>query len=207
MATIEDRTQATQDVRVSRQGGKPIYSRHGDHRAISRVRSIVLHQSTFSRMGLDSRPEDDFDHTIAHFVVRQNGVIHRLRTYDALLNNSRGGTSVSVEFEGNFANTRGRVWHEASHGRHSLTPAQAFAGRDLVLLIRKEIPDQISYIFGHMQFSNLPGRANCPGPHVWYNVGYWATRFLGMQSAIRGARPIPREWEDSRFDVLNGNPY
>lgn len=209
MPTVIDRTAQTRNITQSRQGGKPIFSRssRSGRRALSRINSIRLHQINFSRIGHDDRPNDDYDHTIAHFVVRQNGAIHRLRPYEAMLNNSRGGTSISIGFEGNFPNIRDRVYREQRFGRHALTPAQAFTGRDLIELIRQEVPDQITHIFGHMQFTTLAGRANCPVPHVWYNVGYWATRHLGLQSTGLGARNIPSDWENSRYDVVDKRPY
>ena len=40
-------------------------------------------------------------------------------------------------------------------------------------------------------------RDNCPGPHLWYNVGEWAVQNLGLTSAgLR--RPIPVEWRTER---------
>ena len=201
---IIDRRQQTRHILHSRQERKPILSRFAQgRRAIRRINSIVLHQTTFSRMGIDPSPEDDFDHTIAHFVVRQDGIIYRLRDYEVLLNNAHSGSSVSIEFEGNYPNIEGDYYLEDRRGRHDLRPIQASVGRHLIVQIRRELPDnQIDKIFGHVQF-NPSGRANCPGPHVWYNVAVWAKNHLQMQSTGDGAGQIPDDWENARFDLFN----
>lgn len=83
-------------------------------------RNLVVSSKRVAEGGTDSTgsEDDDFDHTIAHFVVRQNGDVIRLRTYDVYLNNALALYRVSIEVEGNFASAReirGDQWQSRRH--------------------------------------------------------------------------------------------
>ncbi|WP_031432423.1 hypothetical protein [Methylomarinum vadi] len=54
----------------------------------------------------------------------------------------------------------------------------------------------------HRQLSTL-SRGNCPGPHIWYNVGHWAENepTLNLSSGRRRAAAIPSAWQDPRFVI------
>jgi hypothetical protein len=212
---IIDRTQYTSSIAQSRQRSwetgrfLPIFASRGRSRTrdVRRIDSIVLHATGFSRLdtpGTDSTgsENDDFDHTIAHFVVRQNGDVIRLRTYDVYLNNALALYSVSIEVEGNFASAREIRGDQWQSRRHSMPLAQIFAGRALVQHIRNEL-NNIHYIFGHAQLTTLGSkRANCPGPHVWYNIGEWAVSTLGMHSSGHSARVISPDWQNPALDLV-----
>lgn len=87
------------------------------------------------------------------------------------------------------------------------TIAQIVAGRQLVSFLTETV-SSIEHIYAHQQVYSHGNRGNCPGPHIWFNVGKWAVDNLGLNSS--GAlRPIPRTigrgqigWEDSRFQLL-----
>ncbi len=210
---IIDRTQHTSSIAQSRQRSRttgrflPIFSRRSRTRNVRNIDSIVLHATGFSRLdtpGTDrsGSEDDDFDHTIAHFVVRQNGDVIRLRTYDVFLNNALALYSVSIEVEGSFPSSDEIRINRWNQGRHHMPLAEIFACRALVQHIRNEL-NNIQYIFGHAQITNMGARrANCPGPHVWYNVGEWAVRTLGMHSAGHGARVISPDWQDPSLDLV-----
>jgi hypothetical protein len=71
------------------------------------------------------------------------------------------------------------------------------AGRQLVKQIKRQY--NIRNVYGHAQF-NAVDRANCPGPHLWRNVGHWAIQNLGLSDA--GApHPIPHGWTDPAADI------
>ena len=212
---IIDRTQHTASISQSRQRSSrtgrflPIFANRGNARTrdVGHIDSIVLHATGFSRLdtpGTDSSgsEHDDFDHTIAHFVVRQNGDVYRLRTYDVYLNNALGLYSVSIEVEGSFPSSHEIQRNRWSRGRHQMPLSQIFAGRALVQHIRSEL-NHVRHIFGHVQVTNMGvRRANCPGPHVWYNIGEWAVSTLGLQSSGHSARVIPPDWQDPALDLV-----
>jgi len=63
----------------------------------------------------------------------------------------------------------------------------------------------VRFVFAHRQ-ANYPTKANCPGPHIWYNVGQWA---LGRGFSdggpgfhVAGGAPIPDTWRDSGMSVF-----
>lgn len=87
------------------------------------------------------------------------------------------------------------------------TIPQLAAGRQLVSFLTETV-SSIEHIYSHQQVYAHGNRGNCPGPHIWYNVGKWAVDHLGLTSS--GAlRPIPPTigrgqigWEDNRFQLL-----
>ncbi|RMG18705.1 MAG: N-acetylmuramoyl-L-alanine amidase [Bacteroidetes bacterium] len=218
MLHIIDRTEQTADIDTSRQRSRrtgrflPIFGSQGRRRtrSVRDIDCIVLHATGFSRIDAPGRDrsgseQDDFDHTIAHFVVRQNGDVIRLRPYEVLLNNTLAESSVSIEFEGNFPPFDEIQRNRIGRSRHTLPLVQLFAGRALVQHIVQEL-NTVEMIFGHRQKTTLgAGRANCPGPYVWYNVGKWAVETLGLRNSGHGAEMIPVEWLDNRLDLLWGD--
>lgn len=212
---IIDRTRHTATITQSRQRSRrtgrflPIFANQGrvHTRDVRNIDSIVLHATGFSRLdtpGTDRSGSeyDDFDHTIAHFVVRRNGDVYRLRTYDVYLNNVLSLYSVSIEVEGNFPSEEEIQRDNWRSRRHSMPLAQIFAGRALLQHIRNEL-DNVRYIFGHVQLTNMGAdRANCPGPHVWYNIGEWAVETLGMHNSGHSARVISRGWQNPALDLV-----
>ncbi len=167
------------------------------------IDAVVLHQMSFTRGEDPTR----YDPTTSHFAVLMDGTILRLHDPETLLHSSNGFNrrSVAVEFCGVFPNERGR-YHRASasrYGRHTLSVAQAEGGRKLLDIIRAELG--ITHVFTHRQ-ANYPTKANCPGPHIWYNVGEWGVR-TGLSDGgpgfhLAGGRPIPDAWRDAALDVF-----
>lgn len=183
---IIDRRPFTASVRTNLRGFQ-ILSRYAATRPIAAINAIVLHQTGFNRgNGVES-----YDRVIAHYVVLQSGVVLQLRSLDALLNNAHARAGVSIEFVGNFMSDRSRAAGAVP------TAAQVRAGRALVKHIRLEASG-VRHILAHRQF-NPTAKANCPGPHIWYNVAHWAETALGLSSAVRARGSIPDSWRDSRF--------
>jgi hypothetical protein len=87
------------------------------------------------------------------------------------------------------------------------TTQQLLAGRLLVRFLTETVLT-IEHIYSHQQVYTHGNRGNCPGPHIWFNVGKWAVDNLSLNSS--GAlRPIPPTigraqigWEDERFRLL-----
>lgn len=84
---------------------------------------------------------------------------------------------------------------------------QILAGRLLVRYLVETVRS-IQFIYAHQQIFTEGDRSNCPGPHIWFNVGKWAKDNLGLRNAD-GLRPIPVTtgrwqigWEDERFRLI-----
>jgi hypothetical protein len=94
------------------------------------------------------------------------------------------------------------VHNEAKFGVHEPTLSQIMAGRGLLQQLKQD--HGITHVFAHRQADRV-GRGNCPGPHVWYNVGEWARR-LGLSDGgagftLTGGAPIPESWRDAAYDL------
>jgi hypothetical protein len=195
--------------------GTNIISRFGGRRSVDHIDAVMLHQVTFAR----ASGRASFDRVIAHYVLLLNGEILQVRPLDALLNDSWAGSSIHFEFEGNYPNEDGGIWcprtQRDRRGRplcesHLPSPDQIRAGRELIADLKRRLPN-IRHVYAHRQASNMQ-RANCPGPHIWYNVARWATveSGLGLDSVVgrdlrhrvrQEQRPIPPAWLDARFAI------
>jgi len=189
---IIDRTNFTSQF-THNFSGIPIVSRYGSSRSLSGVDSIVLHQTDFDRGSF----EQAYDRVIAHYVILRDGRILQLRELDVLLNNAYGRRGISIEMVGDFPNEDGNF------GTQIPSSEQIYAARELLTFLKAEATTfgaAITHIIGHVQVTQL-SRGHCPGPHIWYNVGYWAKENLGLSSALASALSIPADWEDSRFEI------
>lgn len=177
------------------------------------IDAIVLHHMAFSR-------GNDFNkylETGAHYIVLHNGKVGQLYDDKDYLNASDGFNrrSIAIEFAGNFPYGNFKWW--GSKQFTYLTPAQALAGKCLIEHIKKNNPG-IKHILVHRQ-SCGPGRTFDPGRDVWFAVGEWAIRNLGLSDKdsagmsilnkcycklhgnwqICDGWPIPDEWRKPRI--------
>jgi N-acetyl-anhydromuramyl-L-alanine amidase AmpD len=168
-------------------------------RASSRIDAIVLHQTAMNRGGV----AENYLSVHAHFVVMPNGGIAQLHPVEAYLiaSSAFNEDAIAIEFVGNFPDDRGNYWRGKEMGQHRLTPDQISSGRDLL----RHLQDQhgISFIFAHRQGELASDRGNCPGPDIWYHIGEWAKRGLGMSDGGPGytegrGSPIPDSWRKPR---------
>lgn len=155
--------------------------------------ALVLHQMAFSR-GSDVTK---YDNVTSHYAILPDGALLRLHPDSAYLSASNGfnAGSVAVEFAGNFPNTKGKCWEAKKFGCHAVTAEQVRAGRCLVRHLVKAIG--LTHVLAHRQSSNM--RENDPGPDLWYNVGEWAIKTLGLKDGgpgfeVGSGNPIPDEW-------------
>ncbi len=209
---IIDRTAETAGTtRTRNDPPKQIYSRH-DRQSLDQVRGAFLHQTYF----FNPNPSR-YDHTIAHFVILRRGDVLQVRPLTAGLNSVSNGRAVDIEFEGRYPSLR-----QIRHLRRTDAPVphptlpQLLAGRALLRHLRDT--QGIAHVWGHRQASRME-RDNCPGPQLWYNVGEWAVRNLGLTStglresipvAWRTERslelvwpsPLDDPWDDARFDTM-----
>jgi hypothetical protein len=172
-------------------------------RNASNVYAVVLHQMAFSR---GSR-EGAFDSVKSHYAVLRSGTVLYLHRAEDYLYASNGFNrySVAIEFEGNFRDDRNRWWSSDTHGRHQPTAAQILAGRELVTHLRDTLG--LTHVYAHRQAKSA--KPNCPGPQIWYNVGDWAVRNLGLSDGGAGfaistgvGHAIPNTWRDSTNEIV-----
>jgi hypothetical protein len=173
----------TRDGRNIHSGGNPRARRRTDI-----IDAIILHHT-----GFVSGRVERFDYIIANYAVMQDGRVLRLRDLEVALNSvATHQHAIDIEFEGDYASAR-----DIRRGRSSALPpvAQLSAGRELVRHLQQR--HGVRYIFAHSQFTNK----NCPGPHIWYNVGEWAVRNAGFASRGRGSRNNLAEFRDDALAV------
>lgn len=165
------------------------------------VDGVVLHQMSFQR-GND--PANYFGVT-AHYIILPNGQIVHLHDEDEYLNaaNNFNRYTISIEFAGNFPNTKGNWWNGDKFGRDNLSQEQIAAGRYLIDYLRQRFPQigspGLAYVYAHRQSDDQKG--NDPGPDIWYHVGEWALA-RGLEEsptgdpdfAVGDGRPIPDSW-------------
>jgi hypothetical protein len=184
--------------------GKLQPSRLHSPRPLDGVDAIVLHSMSFE---WSRYPIGIYDKVNCHFAVTRSGKVLHLHDLTVFLNASGGFNrrGIAIEFEGNPPGPRGKAFMEEKFGNHTPTLAQIFAGRGLVQMLKAE--HWVSHIFAHRQSEGKGGvRGNCPGPHVWFNVGEWAKSQLGLSDggpgfAISGGTPIPQTWRDRANDL------
>jgi hypothetical protein len=183
---------------LDRTAKTPAHYRVRSRRSVQ-IDTVVLHQTSFSRGSVP----DNYLSVHAHFVVLPDGTIVQLHPIDAYLvaSSSFNEDSISVEVVGNFPDERGVYWKPAENGRSVLSSQQIDGGCDLVRYLRDTYT--ISFVFAHRQGEAEDLRGNCPGPDVWYNIGQWAVKELGMSDGGNGYRegngsPIPDSWRRPR---------
>lgn len=186
---IIDRTHATASTHRTR-NGRNIYSRgnSGARRRVQTIDAIMLHQTSFVSTAVER-----FDSVIANFIVLQDGHVLKVRDIEAALNSiGTDQRAIDIEFVGDYPSTQAI---RRARGRGLMLPplAQLRAGRELVGHLKSRY--RTCNIFGHVQFT----AKNCPGPHLWYNVGEWAVH-NGLSCSSRG-RSIPRQWRDPSLAI------
>jgi len=149
------------------------------------VDAVVLHQMGFNR----GSATESFDTVTAHFAVLRNGDVLLLHPIDEYLHASNG------------LNARGAIQQILP------TLAQITAARKLITGLRNR--GTIAHIFAHRQ-SNGDQKSNCPGPHVWYNVGQYFVnsgllsdggRGFTFSRGSRTGMPIPDAWRDPSLKI------
>ena len=169
-------------------------------RNLGNVNALVLHQIGFTR-GDDIAA---YDNVGVHFVILPNGTVLQLYDETELLYASNGFNrcSVAVEFVGNFPMQSGKWWNGARKTMPSIQ--QIISGRALVAYLQATLC--ISHVFAHRQATSPNRKGNCPGPHIWYNVGEWALK-RGLSDGGEGftigsGGAIPKKWRDASFDLF-----
>ena len=169
------------------------------NRMSAQIDTVVLHQTSFSRGSVP----DNYLSVHAHFVVLPDGTIVQLHPVDAYLvaSSAFNDDAISVEVVGNFPDEHGHYWEGSKNGRSILSPQQISGGCDLVRYLKETYG--ISFVFAHRQGEDANLRGNCPGPDIWYNIGEWAVRELGMSDGGKGYKegkgsPIPDSWRRPR---------
>jgi hypothetical protein len=168
----------------------------GKSRPSAAIDAIVLHQMSFNR----GNDPDRYKTVKAHFAVLPNGQALQLHPADVYLaaSSAFNDAAIAIEFAGNFRSDRGKWWSEkGAPQKDVLGRAQIFGGRDLVTHLQATYG--LSFIFAHRQGEEPNRRGNCPGPEIWYQIGEWAIRELGMSDGGRGYREgkggaIPDSW-------------
>ncbi|MDH5544820.1 MAG: N-acetylmuramoyl-L-alanine amidase [Gammaproteobacteria bacterium] len=170
------------------------------------ITRIILHQmgiSSSEDFPEASDPEDfrrddhRLDVVIAHFVIRQNGVIGYTHDVETLLNGTAGlRDAIEIEFEGHYNHRR------RDRPRGPRVPEAALrAGRLLVQALVYHPLLYIHSIHPHQQYSPS-SRPNCPGPDIWVNVGEWAVNTLRLSTnAGRASRQISDYMSDQSYSI------
>ena len=180
-----------------------------------KVDTLVLHQMACCVRRKD--PLRSYLSIASHFVILADGRILQLHPINRNVWASHGfnGTSVAVEFAGNFPDTRGKWWRGETFGRDRPTVAQFEAGRALVLHLKNTMG--LRRVVTHRQ--SYGTKENDPGPDIWREVGQWAVDRLGLSDGGPGYKigkgsPIPASWrkpqvhsmqefEADEFEVLS----
>lgn len=181
--------------------GRKHHSADNDKNRI-RIDAIVLHSMSFD-WGNSIPP---YDRVKAHFAVLRNGDILYLHDISEYLNASHDFNrhGIAIEFAGNPPGTDGKAYKAEKYGIHIPTLSQLESGRRLVRLLVQT--RGIRFIYGHRQSCNKI----CPGPHIWYNVGRWAVRNLGLSSGGEDystsnkyctGTVIPAAWNEPQYDL------
>jgi len=166
-------------------------------RKSAQIDSVVLHQTSFSRGSVP----DNYLSVHAHFVVLPDGTIvqlHPVEAYIILASSAFNNDAIAIEHAGNFPDEHGHYWEGGTYGRSVLSAQQISGACDLVKYLNQTYG--VSFIFAHRQGEFENKRGNCPGPDIWYNVGEWAMRELGMSDGGKGykegnGKPDPTQLE------------
>lgn len=171
---------------------------HKTPRDLADVTGVTLHQMSFTA------DRDRCPRITAHYCVLRDGTMVQNYEDDVYVNasNRLNGSTIAVEFSGNFRSERGRWYRPEDLGRHHLTENQALAGRWLLKYLQERLP-AIRTVYAHIQ---AHGRKNCCGPDIWYHVGQWAIDVLGWTDETdrtwphpandeKDGRPVPQAWK------------
>lgn len=166
------------------------------------IDALVLHQISFDR----GNSQEKYDEVGVHFIITPDGSILQLYDESNYLwcSNKFNKRSVGVEFVGNFPDENGKWW-KGVRARNIPSQKQVYSGRKLINYLRLSL--NIRYVFTHRQTNN--NKSNCPGPHIWYNLGEWALKngFSdgGTGFTLGNGKRIPEQWRDKSFDLLNAD--
>jgi len=169
----------------------------------AKVDTLVLHQMACCVRRKD--PLRSYLSIASHFVILADGRILQLHPINRNVWASHGfnGTSVAVEFAGNFPDTRGKWWRGETFGRDRPTAAQFEAGRALVRHLKNTMG--LRRVVTHRQ--SYGTKENDPGPDIWREVGQWAVDRLGLSDGGHGfkigsGKPIPDAWRSQPHAVM-----
>jgi peptidoglycan hydrolase-like protein with peptidoglycan-binding domain len=190
--------------------GEKAYLVTGQYRNLLNVWALVLHHMAFKREGKRKPPysqPESYLGTRAHFCILFDGRIIQLHPVSRMIWHSdcTSPGSVGVEFEGNFPNIQGKWWYPrdkktgkiTARNEDRPTKQQIDAGRFLIQYL--QTVNGLREVLAHRQSSDI--RVDDPGPDIWYNVGHWAVRNLGVNNGGPGFKcgngtPLPTEWEN-----------
>lgn len=167
------------------------------------IKGIVLHQTGFNW--------DDnnlnWNKTNTHFVVTKAGKILVIHDPTWRLSHSSEDANehyIAIEHEGNFKSVNHSCYASEKFGCDDQpSKEQISASRALIKNLKLSYPN-LKEITGHIQWQDDKG--NCPGPQIWYNIGEWSKKNLGLTdngpgwADDRGA-PIPQKWRSSEWAI------
>lgn len=169
-------------------------------RTLAETTAVVLHQTGF----FGWKPTNpNWAKVNAHFVVRRDGSV--VINYDPEVRMTHGSNAankfcVTIEHEGNYANSNGNFYKPEKFGRSYLkdAPNQVKSSRLLIEILHELCP-KMTAVFAHCQWTG--NRQNCCGPELWSEVGEWAKAHLAMTDGGPGwyweegtGQPIPNSW-------------
>lgn len=218
-----DRTSETEHITRSRQRSQEtgeqlsIFNSRSQTRSLSDINSIVLHQTAYFQSARGNSI-DAYDYTIAHFVVLPILNVIQVRPLETRLNSIASDYGIHIEFVGCFYNdSYDCSTHQRQTNQGRCTAAlvrrgggelpltdQSLNGQDLIRYLVGLPSLNIQHILAHQQLTTMH-RENCPGPHIWYNIGHWAVNNLGLTDSRPNTRPhmrpIPPLWNNARFQI------
>ncbi|MFD2569066.1 N-acetylmuramoyl-L-alanine amidase [Spirosoma soli] len=169
--------------------------------------ALVLHHMAYKvkdNKGAYSNPEK-YVGVGAHFCIMLDGRIMQHHPVSRFIwhSNCTSLRSVGVEFEGNFPDIQGRWWYPTDKktgkkikiNEDTPTQAQFESGRFLLTYLNAIL--DLKHVLAHRQSSK--DRENDPGPAIWFNVGEWGMKNLGLSDGGASYKcgtgnPIRPEW-------------
>ncbi|GAB3510805.1 hypothetical protein GCM10027341_49650 [Spirosoma knui] len=158
------------------------------------ITSLVLHHMAYKAKdskGTYSNPQK-YLAVGAHFCIMLDGRIMQHHPISRFIwhSNCTSPRSVGVEFEGNFPDIKGRWWYPTDKktkkkiriNEDQPTQAQFDSGRFLVQYLKTVL--NLKHVLAHRQSSE--DRENDPGPAIWFNVGEWSLKNLGLSDGGPG---------------------
>lgn len=201
---FEDHRQAVKDRpddhHVAHKHGKPLpHPRSG-------IDAVVIHCTDTIRR--QDRPTSRFDKVKSHFVVLKRGKVLYLHDIEEYLHASHAFNSraIAIEHELKPPSEKAESLKRVGKDRDLPTREQIQSSRLLLRTLKETLP-HLQFVYGHKQAANKL----CPGPHLWYNVLYWAERNLNLtcggieyteRNTFGVGQPIPKVWYDSKFDLM-----
>lgn len=172
--------------------------------------ALVLHHMAYKakdKKGNFSNPET-YVKVGAHFCIMMDGRIMQHHPVSRFIwhSNDTSPLSVGVEFEGNFPNEKGKWWYQKDEKGKPIkinedlpTAAQYDSGRFLLQYLK--LIFNLRHVLAHRQSSAT--RPGDPGPDIWYNVGEWGLKNLGIQDGgkdfkVGDGATIPDSWRIQR---------